>query len=230
MESHQRSADLQVPSDVQEILRDTVSVFLLHCVSRPRTEHISWTLNFQQPLANLFTVADNSSGSIAGRAFTEDIKVDVENSFYQDLVRRNREPHRSYVSFTGPDPVVAAETYYHQSEQRPARFFRLNNSRFAILAAHPDYDEGWFTNVDLSMIENIHEAETVVAIETRSYRWFCGCNAARITKVLLPIFAEDPDSLFQGASQITVNCPRCAAKYPISQDAMTAALLEMGPT
>jgi molecular chaperone Hsp33 len=219
---HQKDNALSLTPEFDERLKSAIALFSLHCISRPRNDILAWTVNFQQPLHNLFLAGDTGTGDVTGRIYTEGVKQAEENVFYQDVVRRNREPHRSIVGFNGPDLIHAVEEFYKFSEQRPARFFQLAPDEFAILAAHPDYDENWFESVTLEDIRRIEETEEVVDLETRFVRWHCGCNLERILGALSAPVQRDPEDLFLGEELIEVNCPRCAAKHRVSREMMEA--------
>lgn len=209
--------------------RSALAAFTMHCASRPRNEHLSWTISFQRPLLNLFLVGDTNESTVAGRAFTEGVKQAPHQSFYQEFVPRGKDAIRSFVPFTGDDPLLAAEQYYAASEQRPARFFQLSETRFAILSAHPDWDQEWFHQVSLGEIRDIDSTEALNLIEQRRYRWHCGCSHERLLEVLRPMFREDLDGLFQGDEQLEARCPRCQARYLITREAAEASLVEPAP-
>lgn len=219
---HLKDNDLKLTPDLDDRLKTGIALFGLHCVSRPRNDILAWTINFQEPLLNLFLAGDTGTGDLTGRIYTEGVKKSDENLFYQDVVRQNREPHRSLVGFKGGDLIAAVEEFYKRSEQRPARFFQLEPDVFAILAAHPDYDENWFETVGLEEIRTIEDTEEVVDLETRFVRWHCGCNQQRILAALAATFLSAPDELFLGEELIEVNCPRCAGKHRVSREMMEA--------
>lgn len=219
---HQKDNDLDLSVESDERLKRALALFSLHCISRPRNEILAWTVNFQEPLVNVFLAGDTGTGDVVGRIYTEGVKAAKENAFYQDLVRRNRDPHRSVVGFTGGDMLKAVEAFYKMSEQRPARFFQLEPDVFAIVAAHPDYDETWFQALEIEDVRAIESTEEVVDLETRFVRWFCGCNQDKIMGVLSNVFQTDPEGLFLGEELIEVNCPRCAGKHRISREMLEA--------
>ena len=219
---HQKDHRVEITPEADAMLKKALALFSLHCVSHPHNQVLAWTINFQEPLLNLFLGGDTETGAVVGRAYTENIKKAAEGAFYQDLVRRGREPHRSVVGFDSSDIFEAVETFYRFSEQRPARFFEVEPDQFAILAAHPDYDEGWFASVTLEDMRTLEEREEIVDIEKRGVFWSCGCNQPRILKALLPSYLQDAEELFLGEELIEVNCPRCAGKYRISKEMMEA--------
>ncbi|WP_309384273.1 Hsp33 family molecular chaperone HslO [Cerasicoccus frondis] len=217
---HMAHYQLDAPVELLNLFQRALGCFALHCVSRPRRQTLSWTINFQEPLTNLFLVGDTDDDTVAGRIFTENVAQAEYNSFYQEVGKRGQEPYRSYIDFEGRDPLHAAQEYYQRSEQRPARFFQLSETQFALLAAHPDWHRDWFYRVQKSDIMQLDEQEDLHHIETRFIRWDCGCNDQRIFAALENVFRVQADELFAGDDIITVNCPRCAAKYGVTREAL----------
>ena len=163
-----------------------------------------------------------------GRVFSENVKKADENVFYQELIRGNKPLHRSVVPFEGGDVFVAIEEFYRMSEQRPARFFQLEEERYAIMTAHPDYDEEWFNNLTVEELLNIKENEEINPLETRPVSWKCGCSQRRILTALAPLWKQDKEELFLSQELIEVNCPRCSGKYRISREMMEAMEADQG--
>jgi molecular chaperone Hsp33 len=204
------------------LFKRSLAAFVLHCASRPRNEMIAWTINFQQPLVNVFLTGDNETGAITGRIFDENVKEGPENLFFADVVRGRGEKRRSAVTFTGPDPLAAAEKFYTQSEQRGARYFQLAEEEFALLNEHPDCDLAWFRGLTPETVRELGKNEMIVPLETRVYRWHCGCNQARMMEVLAPTMRQSPEELFGGEEKLEIRCPRCGARHAITREAMEA--------
>lgn len=220
---HLADHQIQIEPEHDRLFKDALAAFALHCASHPRNEMIAWTINFQRPLLNMFLVADNDLGTVAGRVFTENVKENDENLFFADVVRAGqREPRRSAVGFRGSDPFQAVEHFYEQSEQRPARYFRVRDEQFAMVSAHPDYDREWFRGLETPDVSSLDEMETIVPMEVRAYRWSCGCSHKRILEVLAPTMRLSPDELFQGEEMVGIGCPRCGARYHVSREALEA--------
>lgn len=224
VEKHQRHFQIDLNGEQEAIFRAFLSGFALHTASYPRTAILAWTIHFQDPHLNVFLGGDASASTVTGRLFTEGLKDEDTNMFYQDLVLRGKPPHRSIVPFEGTDPRGTMEFYYHQSEQRPGRFFHLGEDRYALVSAHPDFDPHWFRNLCAGSVASLAQDETLSHIETRHFRWQCGCHRERIEKILLAPMADDPEGLFGDDEVITVNCPRCAARYRVSRESMEAAV------
>ncbi len=208
------------------LLHDALAAFVLHCASRPRTEHLAWTINFQDPRVNLFLVGDNEDGNVAGRIFTENVREAPENVFYSDIAARQvgQEKRRSVVNFTGDNALRAVEKFYEGSEQRIARMFELGDDRYAFLVSHPDCDEAWLRAIDLEGVKQLPKTETLARIESRRYTWHCGCNQRKILAALAPAARGDLDGFFGSEESVRVSCPRCAATHVITREAMEAWL------
>lgn len=196
--------------------------FVLHAASRPRDELTAWTMNFQTPPVNLFLTGDNETGTATGRIFAENVRELPENVFYSDVVRGREPKRRSAVSFTGADPLIAVEKFYAQSEQRLARYFQTGEEEFALVTEHPDCDLGWLRSLTTEQVKDLDKSETLSLLETRVVRWHCGCNQARMLEVLAPAMRSDPAELFGADEKIEIRCPRCAARYTVTREAMEA--------
>lgn len=219
---HLSQQQMRPAPEADAMFKRALAAFVLHCASRPRTELTAWTINFQQPLLNLFLTGDNGVGTVAGRTFEENVRELPENLFYADVVRVGQPLRRSTVSFTGADPIAAAEKFYAQSEQRTARYFQLGEEAFTMVSEHPDCDVAWLNGLTAERVREMDRQETLVPIETRVYRWHCGCNQERMLEVLAPAMKQDPEGLFGDEEKIEIRCPRCGARYAITREAMEA--------
>ncbi|MFA6961018.1 MAG: Hsp33 family molecular chaperone HslO [Opitutaceae bacterium] len=219
---HLADQKIKVTPEHDVLFKRALAAYVLHAVSRPWNELTAWTINFQYPLVNLFITGDNEDGSVAGRVFDENVKVMPTGLFFADVIQGKQPKRRSSVEFTGADPLVAIETYYRKSEQRPARFFQTSEEEFALVAAHPDYDEAWFEALTSEQVAELAVKEPLGELEKRVYRWHCGCNQKRMLEVLAPIFRQEGDGLFAGDEKIEIRCPRCAARHTITREAMEA--------
>ena len=228
LDEHRAANSIEVAPEHDGLFRQALAAFVMHCAARPRNEHLSWTINFQQPLVNLFFVGDTGASSLCGRVFSENVKQSPEQNFYQEFVPPGKDVIRSHVTFDGCDAFIAAETYYDKSEQRPARFFQLSETQFVILSAHPDWQEDWFHAQTVETVRALDQTETLSHIEYRRYRWGCGCSEAKLLSIIAPMMRDSGiDSLYEGDPEITANCPRCAARYTIARDLAEAAVAKL---
>jgi molecular chaperone Hsp33 len=199
--------------------------FTLHAAARPHHEHLAWSIGLQEPRLNLFLAGDNEDFVVTGRLFTENVRGADRNVFYSEVMPgRGAEKRRSVVNFDGSDLFRAVETFYTDSEQRPARYFDLGDEHYAMLLAQPDCDEAWLQSLTLAEMQTLAATETLARIERRNYRWHCGCEQRKILAVLAPAARADLAGLFGEAEVIQVQCPRCAAAYNVSREAMEAWL------
>ena len=218
---HVRPPEQHVPK-----FKDALAAFVLHCTARPRHELVAWTLHFEESLLNIFLTADSDEESVAGRVFADHVRQMQANYLYCDTVVGRQPTHRSMVNFPGEDAFRAAEAFYLQSEQRPARFFALAPEEFAMVCSHPDCDTAWFDALTVETVRELDKTETLALLERRRYRWHCGCDQQKILGVLAPSMRQDPAALFGNDASIQVNCPRCAARYIITREAMEAFVAE----
>lgn len=224
---HLSQQEMHPAQPVDAMFKRALAAFVLHCASRPRNELTAWTINFQQPLVNVFLAGDNETGAIAGRTFEDNVKELPENLFYADTVRVGQPVRRSTVSFGGSDPIAAAEKFYTQSEQRTARYFQLAEEEYAMVTEHPDCDAGWLRALTVERVRELAEKETLVPLERRVYRWHCGCNQERMLEVLAPAMRQDPEGLFGEEEKIEIRCPRCGARYAITRETLEAFMTKV---
>jgi len=224
---HAADNRLDYSSQAGRMMKEGLAAFALHCASRPRGEHLAWTLNFQEPLINLFFTGDNEDCLVAGRVFAEDVRRGQNNLLYIDIVaRRGQPPRRSVVTFDGAGLFGAAEAYYARSEQRHARYFDLGGDEFALLVSHPDCDLGWLHTVEAAAVRSLPDTETLSLIERRQYRWQCGCTQEKLMRVIAQAYQGDARAMFAGEETIRAQCPRCAAVHAITREAMEAHLAQ----
>lgn len=216
---HLMQHEIRHTGELDLMLKDTLALLALHLTARPWAETVAWTINLRAPRLNLFVTGSSEGKSIVGRLFTEGVREPDRNFFYSQTttVASEHEPRLSTVEVDGRDPVHWIEQYYKQSEQRPGRAFRLDDENFALVVAQPDCDLEWLYNLDAKAVADIDSHEETKLLETRHFRFNCGCTLDRILP-MLGTWRDRPDELFEDADTIRLLCPRCAAIYPISRD------------
>ncbi|MGH7958760.1 MAG: Hsp33 family molecular chaperone HslO [Opitutaceae bacterium] len=225
---HLSANQIKMAPEFDNMFKRALAAFTLHSASRPWNELTAWTINFQQPLVNLFLTGDNDTGAITGRIFDEDVKEGPENLFFADVVRGDQPKRRSAVTFPGVDPIPAVEAFYARSEQRGARYFQLGEEEFALVTEHPDCDLPWFRALTPGKVSQLDRHETLVLMEQRIYRWHCGCNQDRMMEVLTPTMKQDPEALFGDDPKLEIRCPRCGARHTITREALEAFVARAG--
>jgi molecular chaperone Hsp33 len=224
---HQGQHNYQHALAHDAMLKDALAAVTLHCASRPWNETTAWTLHFSEPLLNIFVTGENGRGAVVGQIFTDSVKQDGRNLLMSDIVRGDARrgweaPRRSMVELLDADVFAAVERFYAQSEQRPARLFRHGEEDFVMVSAQPDCDMAWFEDLDEEKIRVLDQNEELSLLETRYYRWDCGCNEERMMNVLAPIMRQDASELFGDEAAIRMSCPRCGARYLITREAIEA--------
>jgi molecular chaperone Hsp33 len=214
---HLMQHGLKNPEPVDSMLKDLLAALTLHLVARPWAETIAWTVNLRAPRVNLFVTGSSEQKQVTGRCFTEDIREPDRNLFYTQTTVAGTEPSLSSIEVESNDSLKWIEALYEKSEQRPGRAFRLPDENFVLLAAQPDFDEEWLNGLDAEAVAEIDQYEKTKLLETRQFRFHCGCNLERILPVL-GAWRDDPEKLFESDDEITIQCPRCAAKYRVTRD------------
>jgi molecular chaperone Hsp33 len=93
----------------------------------------------------------------------------------------------------------------------------LEDENFVLVAAQPDCDLEWFEALDEEAVANIDQAEETKVLETRRFRFHCGCTLDKILPVLGG-WKNRLDDLFEDSDTIKIQCPRCAANYRVTRD------------
>lgn len=211
---HLGQTGLVLGGEVDEKLKLLLAALTLHASAQPRACVFAWTLHFEEEALNLFAVVENTSGRATGRAFSENVKKVGANMLHAEFVREGLPRRISSLEFDG-DVLAAAEAYYACSEQRPARFFELGGDEFAILAAQPDCDTEWFRGVGADEITALAHDDERAPLETRMYRFECGCSPGRVAEAIFPALRGNLDEVFAGDTHINVPCPRCGMKHEL---------------
>ncbi len=215
---HLMQHGIRHPAELDQMLKDSLAMLTLHLVARPWAETIAWTASLRAPRLNLFVTGASTTESVTGRIFTEDVREPDRNYFYAQTTAPNQhEPRTSTLEVDGKDPVAWISQYYEQSEQRPAKAFRLDDEVFTLVAAQPDCDMAWFDALDAEALATLDKTEETSLLETRRFRFHCGCTLERILPVLGG-WRERLDELFGESDFIKLQCPRCAANYEVSRD------------
>jgi molecular chaperone Hsp33 len=137
-------------------------------------------------------------------------------------VRNNQPPHRSSIQFEGSSAFGAAEAYYRQSEQRLARYFEVSDEEYVFITAQPDCDTAWLEKLTLEQVRLLDQNEEVSFLESRNYRWECGCDQDKMMNVLAPTMKSSPAALFGNDASLRMNCPRCGQRYVVTRESMEA--------
>ncbi|MEM7387701.1 MAG: disulfide bond chaperone, partial [Verrucomicrobiota bacterium] len=82
---HLMQHGIKLDPELDLLLKEALAAFTLHLVARPIRETIAWTLNFQDPLCNLFVTGGSLKQRVVGRVFTEDVKQGGENTFFSQI-------------------------------------------------------------------------------------------------------------------------------------------------
>lgn len=203
---------------LDEQLKHLAAALVLHAASRPRDETCAWTVHFDEPPGlNLFAVAENPTGRVTGRILTGDVRQTGADVLHAETAATGRARRRSSVEFAGRDVLKAIDAFYARSEQRMARFFALGGDRFALLAAQPDCCEEWLACTDADEVRRLADDRSRPPMETRHYRWECGCSPEKIASAIGPALRGDLDGVFAGEDSIRVDCPRCGSRHEIGR-------------
>jgi molecular chaperone Hsp33 len=219
---HAADHGLRLPETLDGMMKEALVGVTLHLASKPWNEEHAWTVNFHEPKANFFVTGDNRNARIAGRCFTENVRLDGAQLFYSQQVKTNEPVRQSAVEFAGGSFLRAVEQFYTQSEQRAGRFFEHSDEDYVFVSAQPQCDMEWLENLDTEQIRALDRQEELSLLETRTYRWECGCTLEKLYAALLPHARRDMDAVFAGDEVLKATCPRCARRYFIDREQLEA--------
>jgi molecular chaperone Hsp33 len=209
---HLMQHQLKYEEVMDGMLKDALAGITLHLCSRPQDEGCAWTLNFHEPLMNLFVTGSTRPGRVTGRIFTEDVRDTGKTLFIAQTTRPNQAPRQSMVELEGRDVLASIESFYTQSEQRLTRLFRLNDEEFVQISAEPDCDEAWLAGLTLEDVVGMGQKEHLTLLETRAYVLECGCSPERLYPLISRLPEEDLAFVFEDGVAL-MQCPRCGARY-----------------
>ena len=95
-----------------------------------------------------------------------------------------------------------------------------------MVSAQPDCDLAWIESLNDEAIRALDQTEQLSLLETRNYRWHCGCTQARMMAALRPVMTSDPDGLFGDEPSLRMRCPRCGQKFLITRESMEAFIAQ----
>ena len=200
------------------LLKHALAAITLHATTRPWKETHAWTMNFQNPLCNLFVTAGSLEENVIGRVFTHDVKEQARGLFHAQTSVRNEQPRYSAVPLDHSAVFPAVEAFYEMSEQRRARIFEVHDEDYVMISAQPDCDLAWLESLTIDEVRRLDRLEELSLLETRSFRFHCGCSLERIYPAIAPLVSNGLDELFQGDHAITVTCPRCGIRRRLTRE------------
>lgn len=224
---HLMQHGLRQKPEWDRLLKEALAALALHLASRPRTESTAWTVNLADPTLNIFVTGGNRGQNVTGRVFSENVRQMERNLFFSQTTTDGQSAagtRQSTVEFEGMDLFCAVETYYRQSEQRPARYFHLGGDDFVMISAQPDCDMPWFLTLDDDAVRDLDQHETLSLLERRFFRFDCGCHLGRIYPIIASLSPMTREEVFAGGSSADAACPRCGAHYEITREGLAAFL------
>jgi molecular chaperone Hsp33 len=219
---HAADHGLRLTETLDGMMKEALVGLTLHLAGKPWNEEHAWTVNFHDPRANFFATGDNKAATITGRCFTENVKVAEQQLFYSQQLKTNMPLRQSAIEFEGSSFLRAVEQYYARSEQRPGRFFEHSDEDYVLISAQPQCDVDWLLDLTEEKIRTLDRNEELSLLETRTYRFECGCTLEKLYAALLPHALRDMDSIFAGSEVLKATCPRCARRYFIDREQLEA--------
>jgi len=204
------------PENLDTTLKDLIAILTLHLTAQPWAETIAWTANLRAPRVNFFATGSSVHENIVGRLFTKDVREPDRNFLYSQTTLPDKEARTSTIEVESTDPLEWIQHFYEQSEQRPGRAFRLPDDTYVLVTAQPDFDQEWLESLDPTIVAAILDVEETKILETRKFKFHCGCSLERILPTL-GAWKDKPEELFGEDETLNLQCPRCAKKYTVSR-------------
>jgi molecular chaperone Hsp33 len=219
---HLADHDLKYSNEHDLMLKEALAALTLHLASRPQDETCGWTMNFHNPHMNLFVTGSSRPARVAGRVFTEDVRDFGKSMFIAQTTRQGQPPRQSMIDFSGADIFRCVEEFYAQSEQRLTRLFRHGEEDIVMVSSQPDGDDAWIKSLTDDDIRLLDQKETLGLLEQRHYIWECGCSVERLYPILAQLSRDNLSEAFGNDEVITLQCPRCGARYRAAKEQFEA--------
>lgn len=213
---------IRYPEEQDRILKEWLAAAVLHLAARPHSEATAWTIHWSDPLLNLFVTGSNRQGNVTGRIFTDNVSEKARDLFHVQSSADGGDLRHSTVELERLEAFSAVENFYRRSEQRPARFFRHGEEDFVFVVAQPDCDLAWLDSLDDGAIRELDSTEQLGLLETRHYRFECGCGPEKIFPIVAGLSEGTLEEVFAGEEVIAANCPRCGARYALTKELLEA--------
>lgn len=214
--AHVRRWELPLDPLGEVIMRQMLAGAALQMSFRVPGERSAWTLNLKKPPLNAFVAGGGDTSTLTGRYFMEGVETAAESRLFVERSHPKHRPSRSMLTVEGLDALVVYEQLYERSEQIPARFLELDETEMAMVQGLPRAERAWVQSLDQSDVGGFLD-EDLETIETRDFRFHCGCDGDRIARALVRFFRREPEKLFQGEDGAETSCPRCGARWYIDR-------------
>lgn len=217
---HVQRWELETDGLLDAMMRQGLAGVALHVSLRPPDESVGFTFNIRHPSINLFITGDAATQSITGRAMTQGVRVAESSRVFVQSQRPGQEPSTSILEVEGLDLLVMLDRYYRGSEQAPARFFEFEDDTFVGVMSLPGTDAEWLEALRRDEVPELLAGGEF--LEERSFTFRCGCNTARMLRVLRDFFGARPEELFAGEAGVETFCPRCGSRWWVERSAFDA--------
>jgi molecular chaperone Hsp33 len=199
------------------MMKQALAIGALHLSNSPRDLSFGLTIHLHNPPTNVFVTGNGPEAAVTGRVYVDGVKQLESSRLYMQSQRPDQEPSLSVLEVHGFDVLEFCETYYLNSDQRPARFFELTNDEYLQVLSLPGADSGFIAGLDRDAAAALL-AEDPVLLEERGFFFQCGCNPQRMMKAIRDIFSDRPDELFQGDDRVETSCPRCGRRWWVTRE------------
>jgi hypothetical protein len=198
-------------------LRRMLAAAGLAAVSLPEREFWGWTLALPGSCTGLFCGIE-PEGMTCACLRQSDPEADTA------VVQRQREKSpltQSHFTLRNGDPLRAVEQYFEESAQMLVRLALLDDGRGAFVQPLPGHGFGPLDGLgDRDLVEQccaLPERERVKLLDEVVLFYGCRCSDDMIINMIAALPAQQRAELWQDASSLKVNCPRCGRAYTIAR-------------
>lgn len=218
LEFHLLSIGVKHDPLTTQLLSDGLGAMALYMLARPRFATFGWTVSLREPPLALFFTGSLTERRVIARAFLENVTATPRNLFYAQTSRPFSPLQCSTVEVDGIDIFAMVEKYSRQSDQQPARYFHEDDGRAAILLELPDADRTWFADVEGPELFALADSRSLKRIAETEILLRCGCDTAKIARVIADANGGQLDALFENDEALEVECPRCGTQHQIRRE------------
>ena len=213
---HTRRWDSEIEPLTEVMMRQGLAGAVLQLSFKVPYESIGWTLNFHKPPINCFITGSSVQATVTGRVFTEGVQTVDNSRLYVQIHRPGSDPSQTVLDVQGLDVLEIFEQYFERSVQTSARFLELTDEKIAMVQGLPRVDLQWLAGLDSERVRGLLDARPE-SVESKEFRFDCGCDAQRVVHAMHRFFSGDIEGLFQGEEGVEALCPRCGVRYWIER-------------
>ena len=198
------------------MMRQALGGVALHLSCRPLDETSAFTFNFVEPPTNIFVAGNSGEEVVTGRVWNDDVDTSQGSRLFVQTNRKYAKSFTSVIDTQGLDLLLILEDYAARSVQAPIRLFEIEDDEYLMVASLPKEDREWFFEIDRD--EALRLYDEARDLDEKTFRFYCGCDPARMRKAITTMFGNRLDELFEGDPSVDISCPRCGRGWTVRRE------------